>query len=86
MEDTVVDEKAKSWISRVWGAVDILLDVGRCELCACYSPTSRTPQGSLQNSTGFSLPYNLESFQSENCALSFLLAFSTFLYVHNISN
>lgn len=29
MEDTVVDEKAKSWISRVWGAVDLLIGVGR---------------------------------------------------------
>lgn len=35
---------------------------------------------------GLSLPSYLETFWSECCALSFLLALSTFLYVHNISN
>lgn len=29
MEDTVVDERAKSWISRVWSAVDLLMGIGR---------------------------------------------------------
>lgn len=35
---------------------------------------------------GISLPSYLETFWSECCALSFLLALSTFLYAHNISN